>query len=128
MRISDWSSDVCSADLSRAIDRVEQALGNRAAPSPATSAEDEPEWAEEFWVPHRSELIRIGAAQIDRIAAERDYMRLHVGAHSYLLHQTISSLENRMEPQQFLRPTRSHIVRRVHIPHLPPDGLGPRRS
>src|SRR3546814_3638851 len=43
--------------LSRAIDRVEQALGNRAAPSPATSAEDEPEWAEEFW---RSEERRVG--------------------------------------------------------------------
>jgi two-component system response regulator AlgR len=110
--------------LSRAIDRVEQALGNRAAPSPAISAKEEPEWAEEFWVPHRSELIRIGAAQIDRIEAERDYMRLHVGANSYLLHQTISSLENRLDPQQFVRLHRSHIVRRDHISRLRHDGSG----
>ncbi|WP_150291924.1 LytR/AlgR family response regulator transcription factor [Sphingobium estronivorans] len=110
--------------LSRAVDRVEQALGNHAATAPATSREAESEWAEEFWVPHRSELIRLGAVQIDRIEAERDYMRLHVGQNSYLLHQTISSLENRLDPQQFVRLHRSHIVRREYIARLRHDGSG----
>src|SRR5690606_15371652 len=36
------------------------------------------EWLEEFWVPHRSELLRIEAGQVERIDAERDYVRLHV--------------------------------------------------
>lgn len=111
--------------LTRAIDRVEAALRNRpadsdASPPPAPA----PEWAEEFWVPHRSELIRIAADQIDRIEAERDYMRLHVGRHSYLLHQTISSLEERLDPQMFVRLHRSHIVRRDHIARLRHDGSG----
>ncbi|MHA6770120.1 LytR/AlgR family response regulator transcription factor [Sphingobium ummariense] len=110
--------------LTRAIDRVELALQSRVLAQPAVSSEPEPEWAEEFWVPHRSELIRIGAAQIDRIEAERDYMRLHVGAHSYLLHQTISALEERLDPQQFVRLHRSHIVRRDHIARLRHDGSG----
>lgn len=110
--------------LTRAIDRVELALQSRALAQPAVSSEPEPEWAEEFWVPHRSELIRIGTAQIDRIEAERDYMRLHVGAHSYLLHQTISALEERLDPQQFVRLHRSHIVRRDHIARLRHDGSG----
>ena len=57
-------------------------------------------------------------------SAERDYMRLHVGANSYLLHQTISSLENRLDPQQFVRLHRSHIVRRDHISRLRHDGSG----
>jgi two-component system response regulator AlgR len=101
--------------LTRAIDRVEVALRSHgAADDAAILAEAPPEWAEEFWVPHRSELIRIAADQIDRIEAERDYMRLHVGAHSYLLHQTISSLESRL----------SHIVRRDHIARLRHDGSG----
>ncbi|MFD1107430.1 LytR/AlgR family response regulator transcription factor [Sphingobium olei] len=111
--------------LTRAVGRVEIALRNRApedvAAAPAAPA---PEWAEEFWVPHRSELIRIAADQIDRIEAERDYMRLHVGTHSYLLHQTISSLEERLDPQQFVRLHRSHIVRRDHIARLRHDGSG----
>ena len=42
-------------------------------------------------------------------------MRLHVGGHSYLLHQTISSLEERLDPQMFVRLHRSHIVRRDQI-------------
>lgn len=109
--------------LGRAIDRVELALRNR-APAPATTTGPESPWAEEFWVPHRSELIRIGATQIDRIEAERDYMRLHVSANSYLLHQTISSLETRLDPQQFVRLHRSHIVRRDHIARLRHDGSG----
>src|SRR3546814_10647956 len=35
--------------LSRAIDRVEQALGNRAAPPPPTTPEEEPDRAEAVW-------------------------------------------------------------------------------
>lgn len=110
--------------LTRAIDRVEAALRNRAPEGTPVASEPQPDWAEEFWVPHRSELIRIAADQIDRIEAERDYMRLHVGTHSYLLHQTISSLEERLDPQQFVRLHRSHIVRRDHIARLRHDGSG----
>ncbi|HAF40831.1 MAG TPA: DNA-binding response regulator [Sphingobium sp.] len=110
--------------LTRAIDRVEVALRNQLPDTAAVSSEPQPEWAEEFWVPHRSELIRIATDQIDRIEAERDYMRLHVGQHSYLLHQTISSLEERLDPQQFVRLHRSHIVRRDHIARLRHDGSG----
>lgn len=112
--------------LARSIDRVEIALSKR----PAAAIDDQPaaeapaDWADEFWVPHRSELIRVAASQIDRIEAERDYMRLHVGAHSYLLHQTISSLEERLDPQRFVRLHRSHIVRRDHIARLRHDGSG----
>lgn len=111
--------------LNRAIDRVEMALRHQLPETESDVAtEAPPEWAEEFWVPHRSELIRIAADQIERIEAERDYMRLHVGGHSYLLHQTISSLEERLDPQMFVRLHRSHIVRRDHIARLRHDGSG----
>jgi two-component system response regulator AlgR len=118
--------------LVRAIDRVEQALRAKAEQQPMglLSAEPAPAsapastWAEEFWVPHRSELIRVDAGQIDRIEAERDYMRLHVGSTSYLLHQTISTLEQRLDPACFIRLHRSHIVRRDHIERLRHDGSG----
>ncbi|MEJ7927231.1 LytTR family DNA-binding domain-containing protein [Sphingobium sp. AN641] len=111
--------------LTRAIDRVEIALRHREAVAPGDApSPSQPDWAEEFWVPHRSELIRVATTQIDRIEAERDYMRLHVGAHSYLLHQTISSLETRLDPTDFVRLHRSHIVRRDHIARLRHDGSG----
>jgi two-component system response regulator AlgR len=78
----------------------------------------------EFWVPYRSELLRIAASDVDRIAAERDYVRLHVGERSYLLLQTVTGLEERLDPAQFIRLHRSTIVRRDRITGLRHDGLG----
>jgi two-component system, LytTR family, response regulator AlgR len=102
--------------LERAIARVMAKAGDA---RPASS-----QWAEEFWVPHRAELVRIAAQDIDRIVAERDYMRLHVGARSFLLHRTIGDLEARLDPACFIRLHRSTIVRRDRIAGLHHDGLG----
>ena len=57
-------------------------------------------------------MVRLAVEDIDLIQAERDYMRLHIGARSYLLHQTIAALEVRLDPEQFIRIHRSTIVRR----------------
>jgi two-component system response regulator AlgR len=105
--------------LARAIARV-AALRRAPAPPSATA----PAWIEEFWVPHRSEVIRIAARDIDRIEADRDYMRLHLGKRSFMLHQTISALEQRLDPALFIRLHRSAIVRRDFIARLRHDGLG----
>ncbi len=107
--------------LERAVDR---ALARRDSAPPTESAPAESPWIEEFWVPHRSELIRIAAGDIDRIDAERDYVRLHVGARSYLLLHTIQRLEDRLDPERFIRLHRSTIVRRDRIAGLKHDGLG----
>ena len=82
------------------------------------------EWQTEFWAPNRSELLRIDAAQVRRIDAERDYVRLHVGTSSYLLLQTIAGLEARLDPDQFIRIHRSTILRRDMIRGLRHEGLG----
>jgi two-component system, LytTR family, response regulator AlgR len=109
---------VAAERLERAVDRASARrtdIGEEASPS---------HYAEEFWVPHRSELIRIAASDIDRVEAERDYMRLHVGARSYLLHQTIARLEERLNPEVFIRLHRSTMVRRDRIARLGHDGAG----
>jgi len=107
--------------LNRAIERV---LDRQGAPSVAASEPEPSPYAQEFWVPHRAELIRIAAEDIERIDAERDYMRLHVGGRSFLLHQTISALEERLDPDRFIRLHRSTIVRRDRIKRLRHDGSG----
>ena len=103
---------------------VERALARRDAAAPAAEAPVESPWIEEFWVPHRSELIRIAVGDIDRIDAERDYVRLHVGARNYLLLHTIQRLEDRLDPERFIRLHRSTIMRRDRIAGLKHDGLG----
>ena len=83
---------------------------------------------DELWVPHRSELLRIAVSEVHQIDAERDYVRLHVGGpeagRSYLLLQTIAGLEERLDPEQFIRIHRSTILRRDHIRGFRHDGLG----
>jgi two-component system response regulator AlgR len=112
---------VSSERLGRAIARAEAGLN---APPVADAVENIGNYASEFWVSHRAELIRIAAVDIERIEAERDYMRLYTGQRSYLLHQTISALEQRLDPRQFQRIHRSHIVRRNLVTGLRHEGGG----
>jgi len=105
--------------LERAVARVGSLLA-----APAAEAAPASPWSQEFWVPHRAELIRILARDIDLIEAERDYMRLHLGQRSYLLHQTIGELERRLDPKEFIRLHRSTIVRRERIAGFKRDGEG----
>jgi two-component system, LytTR family, response regulator AlgR len=104
--------------LAKAIGRVREKASD-AAETPAES-----QWTEEFWISHRAEMVRVAAIDIDRIEAERDYMRLWMGQRSFLLHQTISELERRLDPEKFIRLHRSTIVRRDFIAKLKHDGLG----
>ena len=111
-----------------AAERLERAI-DRAIARAERVASEGGEWLSEFWVPHRSELLRIDAAQVERIDAERDYVRLHVGAkegqgRSYLLLQTIAGLEGRLDPSRFIRIHRSTILRRDRIRGLRHEGLG----
>lgn len=68
-----------------------------------------------FWVSTRGETHRIAAADIVWIEAERDYARLHTAARSYLYHESLSSLEQRLDPGSFVRVHRSAIIRRERI-------------
>jgi two-component system response regulator AlgR len=104
-------------------ERLERAVA-RALSRRGTRREGGGKWLQEFWVPHRSELLRIEASQVDRIDAERDYVRLHVTDRSYLLLQTIAGLEARLDPEQFIRIHRSTILRRDCIRGLRHEGLG----
>jgi len=106
-----------------AADRLERAI-DRAVARRERVHTGGGEWLSEFWVPHRSELLRIDAGQVDRIDAERDYVRLHVGERSYLLLQTIAGLEGKLDPSRFLRIHRSTILRRDRIRGLRHEGLG----
>jgi two-component system response regulator AlgR len=103
--------------VARARVRIEDKSGESA---PAASSP----WTREFWVPHRSGLVRIAANDIDLVEAERDYMRLHVGPRSFLLHETITGLERQLDPAAFVRLHRSTLVRREAISGFRHNGAG----
>ncbi|MEN9718617.1 MAG: hypothetical protein RIQ99_1495 [Pseudomonadota bacterium] len=110
-------------------ERLERAVARAVARTGGEPVGTAGNWLNEFWVPYRSELLRIAVGDVDRIDAERDYVRLHVGgldetARSYLLLQTVSGLEARLDPARFIRVHRSTILRRDRIAGLRHDGLG----
>lgn len=66
----------------------------------------------------------IRTADIDYVEAAGNYVRLHVGRESHLLRVTMSALEQRLDPEHFLRIHRSTIVNidRVRELHPWPSG------
>ncbi len=98
--------------LQRALDRAASYLRSRAdEPQPAKGSK----WLEEFWASDLSGLVRIAAQDVDRVSAERDYMRLHVGRRSWLIHHSMAALEEGLNPDLFVRLHRSAIVRKDFI-------------
>lgn len=100
--------------LARALDRVRE---HRAEPVAPVA----PAGLEEFWASDTSGLTRIRCVDIDRITAERDYMRLHVGQRSWLINHSLSKLEEELDPACFVRLHRSAIVRRDFVAGLHHD-------
>ena len=106
--------------LARSLERVREAIakGHAARPQPAS------DYVEEFWVPDHNGLVRIAVRDVERITAERDYMRLHVGKRSWLIYRTIAKLEEELDPALFIRVHRSAILRRDTIVGLTRDSMG----
>jgi two-component system response regulator AlgR len=100
------------ARLQRAIERARDYLEQRTV---RTAPGKTSEWLEEFWASDLSGLVRIAARDVDRVSAERDYMRLHVGRRSWLIHHSMTALEEGLDPELFVRLHRSAIVRKDFI-------------
>ena len=100
--------------LQRAIDRARAFIINRGQP-PHPAPPPPSNRLDEFWASDISGLVRIAARDIDRVSAERDYMRLHVGRRSWLIHHSMAALEDGLDPDLFIRVHRSAIVRRDFI-------------
>lgn len=103
-----------SLRLERALLRARSYIRSRDSAQPGDSAPPS-RYLEEFWATDLSGLVRIASRDIDRVTAERDYMRLHVGTRSWLIHHSMSALEDGLDPGLFVRLHRSAIVRRDFI-------------
>jgi two-component system response regulator AlgR len=111
---------VSAERLARAVERARERLAAR-DDSPGGGGEAGSPYVEEFWVSEARGLVRLAAADVDRVSAERDYMRLHVGKRSWLINHTIGKLEEELDPARFVRLHRSAIVRRDFVTALRRD-------
>jgi two-component system response regulator AlgR len=99
--------------LQRALDRARDYVEHHRIAAPKVG--EPSKWIDEFWASDLSGLVRIAAKDIDRVSAERDYMRLHVGRRSWLIHHSMTALEEGLDPALFVRLHRSAIVRKDFI-------------
>jgi two-component system LytT family response regulator len=63
-----------------------------------------------YVVREKGKLVFVRHADIDWVGAEGDYVRLHAGERSWLVRETMSSVEKRLGERRFLRIHRSTIV------------------
>lgn len=117
--VTDYILKPIEADrLTRAIERVRTAIA-RAGVHTAASPR-----VEELWVPDRGAMLRLAFNSISHIEAYGDYVRIHSATRAYLLRQTMSAIEKRLDPSRFIRIHRSAIVRKECIRGLKHLGSG----
>ena len=92
-------------------DRLDQALEKVRKRLKGTRVDKQEEQLA-FWVTENGVLSRLGASQIDRVSAERDYVRLHSGSKSWLINDSMNHLEDILDAGAFVRIHRSTIIRR----------------
>jgi hypothetical protein len=71
-----------------------------------------------LWLPCEGDWKRVDADMIDKIVAEGDYMRVHVGSWGCLIHQTMRRLSERLGTANFIKLHRSCLVRIGFIDRL----------
>ncbi|MFZ1938172.1 MAG: LytTR family DNA-binding domain-containing protein [Terracidiphilus sp.] len=76
------------------------------------------EFVSRFTVQTGSRIQIVVAEDVEWIGAAGDYVELHVNGRSFLLRETMASLEQRLDPAKFLRIHRSRIVQSKGILEL----------
>jgi len=99
--------------LARALDRARRMLARGKPPKMPRS-----ERRERFAIRARGEIILVKTSEIDWISSEGNYVRLHTGPHSYLLRESMQSLDGTLDPATFIRVHRSAIVNLERVQKL----------
>jgi DNA-binding LytR/AlgR family response regulator len=83
-----------------------------------------PRYEKEFWIRDRGRFLRVPVADVERIEAERDYVRLYWEGRTLLHRETMSHLEEKLDPNAMLRVHRSAFVnwKRLRSVRRDPNG------
>lgn len=68
-----------------------------------------------LWVHQRGQMVRIAIETVDRVQAEGEYVRLHVGEQSFLLRGSISAIADKLAGCGFVRIHRSTIINQARL-------------
>jgi len=79
-----------------------------------------PHYARRLVVRIGSRIRFVDVSEVDYVDAEGNYARLHVAKRAYLLRETMARLEERLDPERFIRIHRSTIVNLDRIREIEP--------
>lgn len=113
------------ARLERALGRARDALAAREAAARldelagqlATLRQEHrgPREQRHLWVQRRGEMVRVPLDDLDFVAAEGEYIRLHLKEQSYLHRDLLSAMMTQLDPDRFVRIHRSYAVNRERV-------------
>ena len=101
-----------------AIDRVTERIGSvETEPTIKERIDNNSKsgYLERFFVRHRGLTVPVFAAEVLRFEADDDYTAIHLVGKRYLIHIPLREIEQRLNPESFLRVHRSEIVNLNHI-------------
>ncbi|HMJ62704.1 MAG TPA: response regulator [Bryobacteraceae bacterium] len=110
--------------LCTALEKARRRLGER-APGPRAAelkqaARPPGQWPERIVVKDGARVHIIPVTQLEYAEAQDDYVALHSAGKSYLKQQTISSLEESLDPAKFVRVHRSFLINLERVSKIEP--------
>jgi two-component system LytT family response regulator len=81
---------------------------------------ERPRYATRLAVKARGRTVVLLTDEIDWVGAADNYLELHAGASSYVVRETMSQLQSKLDPQKFVRIHRSTLVNVGRIKELHP--------
>ena len=91
-----------------------------------TRRADEPkdESVKRFVIRDARGMYFVAVADVDRVEADGNYVALVTGARRHLVRESMLAVEAKLDPTEFVRVHRSHVIRIDRIRRLEPCGHG----
>ena len=77
-------------------------------------------YLERITVKNTGSITLLKTVEITRISSEGNYVKIHAGGKTHLLRETMDAMQQKLDPQKFIRLRRSSIVRIESIRELHP--------
>jgi two-component system LytT family response regulator len=81
---------------------------------------ERPRYAARLAVKARGRTVFLQTDEIDWVGAADNYLELHAGPNSYVVRETLSQLQSKLDPQKFVRIHRSTLVNVERIKEMHP--------
>lgn len=105
----------------RAVDRARRHLARGETQAQALPRDSAPTFVRRFAVKHAGAVVFLRIDEVDWLETAGNYVRVHSGNASYLMREALVRLEEAMDPQQFVRISRSVLVNIDRVARLLPS-------